>query len=165
MKTTMPKTILALVAVSLVAVALLAGCGGGNADGPPDLSDADLRCTACGMAVTDPKFAAAIRTTGGGVEAYDSIECLVGDLRTRTGERAPAGIWLSDLPSGELHPAAAMTVVLADFPSPMGGGYAAFLSAETAAAEAARRGGVAGPLAEFVAGNLRRPAGETGSDQ
>ena len=143
--------------LAVAAVVILAGCGGGAADGPPDLSGGDLRCTACGMAVADPKFAAAIRTTGGEVEPYDAIECLVRDVRSRTGERAPAETWLSDLPTGALHPAVAMTVVLADFPSPMGGGYAAFLSAETAAAEAARRGGVSGPLAEFVAGTLRRP--------
>lgn len=146
--------------LAVAAVVILAGCGGGGAaDGPPDLSGGDLRCTACGMAVSDPRFAAAIRTTGGEVEPYDAIECLVRDGRSRTGERAPAETWLSDLPTGALHPAAAMTVVLADFPSPMGGGYAAFLSAETAAVEAARRGGVAGPLAEFVAGTLRRPGG------
>lgn len=143
--------------LAAAAVALLAGCGGADAEGPPDLSGGDLRCAACGMAVSDPRYAAAIRTAAGGVEAYDAIECLVRDLRTRTGERAPAATWLADLPTGALHPAEAVTVVLADFPSPMGGGYAAFLSAETAAVEAARRGGVAGPLAEFVAGTLRRP--------
>ncbi|MBE0566858.1 MAG: hypothetical protein IH621_12910, partial [Krumholzibacteria bacterium] len=106
--------------LAVAAAVFLAGCGGGTADGPPGLSGGDLRCTACGMAVADPRFAAAIRTTGGGVEAYDAIECLVRDLRTRTGERAPVETWLANLPTGALHPAEAMTVVLADFPSPMG---------------------------------------------
>ena len=143
--------------VLLLSVAILVGCGGRTTEGPPDLTTGDPRCAACGMAVADPKFAAAIRTTGGEIAAYDAIECLVRDLRSRTGDRAPAEIWLADLPTGELQPAARMTVVLADFPSPMGGGYAAFLSPQTAADEARRRSGVSGALAQFVDGTLRRP--------
>lgn len=144
---------------ALISFAVVAGCGGGSAEGPPDLSSGDRRCAACGMAVADPKFAAAILTPEDKVEAYDAIECLVRDLRSRTGARAPAEIWLADLPTGALQPAALLTVVLADFPSPMGGGYAAFLSPQTAAAEARRRSGVAGPLEQFVDGSLRRPGG------
>lgn len=146
----------AKILTALIAAAVLAGCDGGTAEGPPDLTTSDRRCAACGMAVADPKFAAAIRTTDGEVEAYDAIECLVRDLRSRTGARAPAETWLADLPTGALQPAARMTVVLADFPSPMGGGYAAFLSPQAAADEAQRRSGVAGPLAQFVDGTLRR---------
>lgn len=142
---------------ALISLANLAGCGGGSAEGPPDLTTGDRRCAACGMAVADPKFAAAIRSADDGIEAYDAIECLVRDLRSRTGARAPAETWLADLPTGALQPAAEMTVVLADFPSPMGGGYAAFLSPRTAADEAQRRSGVAGSLEQFVAGTLRRP--------
>lgn len=142
---------------ALIAAAVLAGCGGGSAEGPPDLSAGDRRCAACGMAVADPKFAAAIRTPKDEIEAYDAIECLVRDLRSRTGARTPAEIWLADLPTGALQPAARMTVVLADFPSPMGGGYAAFLSPQVAADEARRRSGVAGALQQFVDGTLRRP--------
>ncbi|MFH2052062.1 MAG: hypothetical protein ABIK96_06305 [bacterium] len=143
-------------AVLFVAVALM-GCGGAADDGPPDLSGGDLRCAACGMAVADPRYAAAIRTPEGEIAAYDAIECAVRDLRTRTGARAPAEIWLPDLPTGALHQAAGMTVVLADYPSPMGGGYAAFADPSVAAAEAERRAGVAGALDQFIAGALRRP--------
>lgn len=142
---------------ALVAVAVLAGCGGRSGDGPPDLKTGDRRCAACGMAVANPRFAAAIRTADEKIAAYDAIECLVRDLRSRKGSRAPDEIWLADLPTGELQPAARMTVVLADFPSPMGGGFAAFLSPQTAVDEARRRSGVAGSLAQFVAGTLQRP--------
>lgn len=141
----------------LVLAAALMGCGGAGDDGPPDLSGGDLRCVACGMAVADPRFAVAIRTSEGEIAAYDAVECAVRDLRTRTGARAPTETWLADLPTAALHPAAQMTVVLADFPSPMGGGYAAFADPSVAAAETERRAGVAGSLEQFVAGALRRP--------
>ncbi|MGD9547489.1 MAG: hypothetical protein AB7V45_08050 [Candidatus Krumholzibacteriia bacterium] len=144
-------------AVLVLAAAAWMGCGGAGDDGPPDLSGGDLRCSACGMAVADPRYAAAIRTPEGGIAAYDAIECAVRDLRTRTGARAPAEIWLSDMPTAALRPASGMTVVLADFPSPMGGGYAAFADPSVAAAETERRAGVAGSLEQFVAGALRRP--------
>ena len=114
-------------------------------------------CVACGMAVSDPAFAAAARLADGTVLAYDAPECLVRDLRTRTGAAAPAAVWLTDLPTATLRPAATMTLVLADFPSPMGGGYAAFADPLVAAAEAEQRGGVAAPLQDFVAGTARRP--------
>ncbi len=146
-------------ALTLLLTAGFGGCGGGGetADGPPELVMGDARCTACTMAVADPAFAAAARLDDGQVLAYDAIECLVRDLRSRSGADAPTAIWVADLPSKTLRPAASMTVVLANFPSPMGGGYAAFADAGLAASEAEKRGGVAGPLEAFVAGTLRRP--------
>lgn len=141
-----------------LALLLMTGCGGGGAtDGPPSLTMGQDRCAACSMAVSDPAFAAAARLADGTVLAYDAPECLVRDLRTRTGATAPAAIWLADLPSATLRPADTMTLVLADFPSPMGGGYAAFADAALAATEANARHGVAAPLAAFVAGTARRP--------
>ncbi len=142
----------------MLGLLLAAGCGGGGgADGPPVLAMGTDRCAACSMAVSDARFAAAARLPDGTQLAYDAIECLVRDLRTRTGAAAPAGTWLADLPTATLLPADVVTVVLADFASPMGGGYAAFADPAVAAAEAERRGGVAGPLDAFVAGTLRRP--------
>ncbi len=142
----------------ILAMALLAGCGGGAGDdGQPVLKLGEDLCAACGMKVTDAKFAAAALTLEGASLAYDAIECLVRDLRTRRGEATPTQIWLPDLATGTLHPSAEMTVVLADFPSPMGGGYAAFSDSDRAAQEAAQRGGVAGELSAFVTGTLHRP--------
>ena len=143
-----------------IVVCLLTGCGGSEkADGVPVLAIGEDACAACGMKVADAGYAAAARLPDGQTLAYDAIECLVRDLRVRRGDGAPAGIWLPDFASGgELKPAADMTVVLADYPSPMGGGYAAFADPAVAAAEAASRDGVAGPLQGFVDGSLRRPA-------
>ena len=143
----------------LLFAALLAGCGGkpDQGAGPPILALGQDVCAACGMTISDPVFAAAARFPDGGDRAYDAIECLVGDLRRKTGAAAPTAIWLADFPAqGRLHPAAEMTVVWADFASPMGGGFAAFADADQAAEAAAARSGVAGPLAGFVDGSLRK---------
>lgn len=137
---------------------LTAGCGGGGEDTPAVHLGSDV-CVSCRMTVDDAKYAAAIRTGDGAVLTYDAIECLVRDLRTRRGADAPAEVWLPDFAAaGELHHADEMTVVRAGFPSPMGGGYAAFADADVAAREAATRDGVAGPLTGFVDGSLIPPA-------
>lgn len=134
---------------------LLAGCGGGGgAEGPPRIDFGTAVCAACGMTVRDPHYAAAARE-GGATQVYDSIECLA-RARRQTGGTVSDAIWLPDFQTGDLHPQSHMTVVLADFPSPMGGGVAVFTDSVRARAEAEARGGVAGPLADLVSGSLRR---------
>ena len=73
------------------------------------LSDADLR------------FAAS-REVEGRWRAYDAIECLLTDRARRPG--GPA--WLSDYTTKALRPEKELWVLRGDFPSPMGGGLAAF---------------------------------------
>ena len=107
------------------------------------------------MTVDEPRFAAAIRGEDG-VEAFDSIECLLRRIR-RSGGIAPAGTWLADYEEESLHPASSMTVVAGGFPSPMGGGYAAFHDPAQARDTATARQGVAGSLAEFASGRITPP--------
>lgn len=143
--------------LALLVVLTVAGCGGAKPDGPPRLAMGQDECASCRMTLTEPGFSPAARLAGGQTLAYDAIECLVGDLRARRGDQAPVTVWLPDLPTGVLHEAAVMTIVLADYPSPMGGGFAAFRDSTRAADEAKRRDGVAGDLEAFVSGTLQRP--------
>lgn len=134
---------------------LLAGCGGGS-EPEVALRYAEESCAACGMRVTAPRFASLAITPTGERRAYDSIECAVRDLRV-SDPTLVGRIYLPDHDdAGHLHPWNEMFVVRADFPSPMGGGYAAFADRERAAAQAESRGGVMDGLDAFVAGTEGR---------
>jgi hypothetical protein len=89
------------------------------------------------MTLADLHYAAAVRESGR-VLAYDSIECLARARRKARGTVSD-GIWIADFGTGALHPQSAMTVVRADYPSPMGGGFAAFADPAQARSEAEAR--------------------------
>jgi hypothetical protein len=75
---------------------------------------------------------------------YDAIECL---LRAEPrGERA----WLADYDRRTLHAAESVWVVRGDLPSPMGGGYVAFLDPRAAGEIASARNGRVDRLAAFA---------------
>jgi copper chaperone NosL len=140
---------------ALFATSLMAACGGGGGGtGAPGIALGKDVCAECGMKVEDGRFTAALRD-GNGVQVFDSIECAARAVRKRGGESG-GEVWLADFDTGVLHREADMTVVLADYPSPMGGGFAAFADPVHASSEAAARGGVTGRLADAVRGSLRR---------
>lgn len=125
---------------ALAAVLALGGCAGGA--GAPAIHAGD-ECAACGMAIHDLRYASA-RGVRGAARTYDAIECLLRDS-TATG---PA--WLPDWDQATLHAADSMWVVQGELPSPMGGGFAAFLDRATADEIATTRSGVVGRLADFT---------------
>lgn len=126
-------------------LALAAGCGGGS--GPPPIARG-VPCVTCGMAVQDLRFAAELERDGRW-RVFDSIECLL--------REPPDGsaAWLSDYDTETLVRADSAWVVRGAFPSPMGGGLAAFRAREAAESVAAGTGGRVGRLASF-AGELAR---------
>src|SRR5262245_40175367 len=97
----------------LVLAAALSSCAG---QGPPAIHVGDS-CAACGMTIRDLRFACESRRDGW--LRYDSIECLLAD-------RPPGIVWLADYDTRALAPAESLWIVQGDFPSPMGGGLAAF---------------------------------------
>jgi hypothetical protein len=98
------------------------------------------------MTIQDLRFACE-QQAAGRYRFYDSIECLLRDRRA--GPAGPA--WLADYDQSALHAADSMWVVKGDFPSPMGGGYAAFLDRGAADEVAARSTGRVARLAGFLA--------------
>jgi hypothetical protein len=84
------------------------------------------------MSIGDLRFACERHSDGW--SQYDSIECLRGDPQ-------PGRVWLADYDSRTLAPAESSWVVHGDFPSPMGGGLAAFRSREVAERVAAETHG------------------------
>jgi nitrous oxide reductase accessory protein NosL len=122
-------------AIAFAFALALAGCG---APGPPPIAPG-TPCAACGMEIHDLHFAARLRD-GERWKAYDDIACLLRDARS-----APAAIaYLADYDSRALHAADSMWVVRGSFPSPMGGGLAAFLDRSVAETVAEQTGGRAG---------------------
>lgn len=146
--------------------------------GPPPIARG-TPCAACGMKAQDLAFACE-RQVGRGWRVYDAIECLIGDVVAAPGGAAgrrndaaavpgdaadtaggaiatPAGaVFLADYDSGTLHAADSLWVVKGSFPTPMGGGYAAFLAHAAAESIATRTAGRVDRLAAFVAAKAAR---------
>lgn len=120
-----------------LALALVLADGCARRSGPPAIA-AGTVCATCGMESNDLRFACE-RTDGRRWHVYDSIECLLAD-RARGSETSA---WLADYDRQTLHRADSLWVVRGEFTSPMGGGYAAFLSRGAAdSVSAATRGRV-----------------------
>ena len=111
-------------------------------------------CAACGMRIQDLRYACEAEREGA-LRVYDAIECLL-----RPGP-APSRAWLADYDTRALHAADSCWVVRADIPSPMGGGYAAFIDPAVAAEIASSRNGRVGRLADFAAGGAEAPDSAT----
>jgi len=132
---------------ALVGVLLFALVGCNRSAGPPAI-ELGSSCATCRMDVTDLRFACE-RETDKGWLVYDSIECLVRD--------DPGGrIALADYDTKTLHFADSVWLVHGSFPSPMGGGYAAFVSRATADSIAQETHGEVMRLADRLAQAERR---------
>jgi hypothetical protein len=128
----------------------LAGCRSKTQG--PSIDMGKAQCETCGMTVNDARFAV-LAEDGSAQHVYDSIECFLKGRR-ESGETSAEGVWIMDFETQTLHPGAAVTIVKGDFPSPMGGGYAAFADASQAHAQAEAHGGQLGTLTQALSGNL-----------
>ena len=125
-----------------VAALLFALIGCHRSAGPPAI-ELGSSCATCSMDVSDLRFACE-RETDKGWLVYDSIECLMRD--------DPGGrIALADYETKTLHFAESVWLVHGSFPSPMGGGYAAFVSRAAADSIAQQTNGEVMRLAERLA--------------
>jgi len=141
-----------------LALALLsAACGGGGDSSveTPGIAYGEYRCALCDMRVEDPRFSPVLLDRDDERFAFDSIECLLPWIRRHGASIESLRVWLPDYAEGgKLHRAESMTLVRADYASPMGGGYAAFKDAALAEKEAGARKGTSGGLMAFVLGNI-----------
>ena len=127
-------------AVTALPVVLLLSCA--RPAGPPPIA-LGTPCAACGMEIQDLRFACE-RQAGEAWRVYDSIECLLGD------GSAAGRVYLADYDRKTLHHADSLWVVRGGFPSPMGGGYAAFLERPAAEEIAGATRGRVGRLGDFA---------------
>ena len=127
-----------------IAILALGAAGCGRTGGRPEITIGS-RCTACGMAIHDTHFAC-VRGADGKYRQYDSIECLLRDGPPRAGE----SIYLPDYDGQRLCASDSVWVVKGSFPTPMGGGLAAFASERSARDVSARVQGRVGRLHQFL---------------
>ena len=130
-------------------VLAMLGLGCAKPAGPPAI-ELGTECASCSMAVSDLRFACE-RSTEKDWHVYDSIECLLRD------NDATGAIALADYDTKSLHMADSLWVVHGSFPSPMGGGYAAFSERAAADTIAMRTHGEVARIARFLALAERRP--------
>lgn len=129
---------------------LAAGCATAS-DGIPRIV-AGTPCAGCGMEARDLRWSAA-RRMGDRVRVYDSIECALRD-ESGTAASRKAVLYLADFETSALHRSDSLWVVRADIPSPMGGGFAAFLNPKAAERVAAERNGRVARFPDFAADRL-----------
>ncbi len=136
----------------LLAMLVLVACGGGAAEGPPEIRYGEDVCDQCHMIISEPRFAAAFIVGQGPEEGaarrFDDIGELF--LYIVESDEAVREAWVHDfddeawLQTDEatyVHDPALMT--------PMGWGVAAFRSVEQAEAYQAENGGTLFSLAEL----------------
>ena len=121
-----------------LAVALLAGCGGGPDGGPPDILYGQDICDRCRMVISEERHAAGFRHEGR-VYRFDDAGCLLGLLDS--GEESASGIaWVHDENGAWLPAEEAWFVIDPEGGTPMASGILAFGSPEAAAAAASGYG-------------------------
>jgi copper chaperone NosL len=115
---------------SALALILILFGTAGCSSGPQPISQGRDECAHCKMLITDGRFAAQLVTDRGKYEKFDSVECLLDDLS----ERSYRSIWVSNaVAPGQWIEADKAVFVRSDkIRSPMGGGIAAFGTAEEA---------------------------------
>jgi nitrous oxide reductase accessory protein NosL len=138
--------------ILLATVVWLAACGA-RADGPPAIVVDRSACSHCGMLISVPVYAAALRIPDGGERVFDDIGCLIAAVRrsSLTGAR----FWFQDAAgSGWIDGDSAVFLASARLRTPMGGGVAAYRTVAEAAQAGGRLGGEV--IASFGALRERR---------
>lgn len=123
-------------------VALALGACTSAVHGPQPIA-VGTPCHVCGMEIQNLRFACE-RESEDGLRFYDAIECLLRD------DSAVGDAWLADYDTRSIHAADSLWIVRGDIPSPMGGGYAAFLDRASAEDVATQAGGEVLRFAELA---------------
>lgn len=118
-------------ALGLVAVlALAAACA--PAEGPPQITVDRTACYACGMLVSEPRYAAAYRVPGGEARTFDDVGCMLEALAGEA-EADSATVWVqASVAGGWLDARTAWYVRAPGLTTPMGSGIHAVPGQEAA---------------------------------
>lgn len=137
---------------ALLAILVLAACGGG--DGPAPLDTRNETCGWCRMSVSDARFAAQLTAPGREPRFFDDLGCLR-DWLLASREAAPWTAWAADHRTKEwVRFPDAVFARSATVQTPMSSGLLAWAGAASRAADPDARG-----AADVTASELLRPAG------
>jgi copper chaperone NosL len=131
-------------AASILAVACALACGGAVPAGPPEIRLGVDACDGCGMAIAEPRYAAAAIADDGAERRmlkFDDVGCLARWEANASGSTLLAR-WVHDRPTQEWIDASTATFAeIKALTTPMGSGIAAFKAASDADVFIAERGG------------------------
>ena len=134
----------AAVVASAVTLVCAPACTGAGPGGPPEIRLGVDVCDGCGMAIAQPRYAAAAVADDGGerrVLKFDDIGCLA-RWEAGTPGATVRGLWVHDSKTAAWVEAGKATFVQShELSTPMGYGLAAFESASAAGVLAAERAG------------------------
>jgi copper chaperone NosL len=126
------------------AVAILltmwAGACAARASGPPEILIDRSVCSRCGMLISEPAYAAAVRWPDGREQVFDDIGCLLAAL----GSQDTTGVrhWFHDANDGDwILDTKPVFVTSPGLQTPMGGGIVAFRDQDAVDRAAARQSG------------------------
>lgn len=123
-----------------IALTMWVGACAARASNPPTVLVDRTACNRCGMLISEPAYAAAIRHADGHDELFDDIGCLVASLQQRN--LAGAAFWFHDADDRTwITDATPVFVKSQALRTPMGGGIAAYRSRERAEQTASKLGG------------------------
>ena len=131
-------------AVAVLALACASACGGAMPAGPPEIRLGVDACDGCGMAIAEPRYAAAVLADDGAgrrLLKFDDIGCLARWEASASGSTLRAR-WVHDRPTQEWIDASTATFAeIRELTTPMGSGLAAFKAASDADVLVAEHGG------------------------
>jgi copper chaperone NosL len=130
------------------------GACAARASGPPRIDVDRSACSQCGMLISEPAYAAAIRTPDGHEHLFDEIGCLVTAVRSLPADEARlAQYWFHDAAdAGWITNGSPVFVKSPDLRTPMGGGIVAYRDRASADRAAQRQTGrILSDLAELMA--------------
>lgn len=125
---------------AILLIAVWAGACTTRAAGPPVIAIDRSACSRCGMLISEPAHAAAIRLADGNDLLFDDIGCLVAAVRSlpSTG----VSYWFHDAVDGNWIEGASPVFLASDsLRTPMGGGILAYRTREAAERFAAKHAG------------------------
>lgn len=138
--------------VAVVLITVWAGACASRAFSPPEMTIDRSACTQCGMLISEPKHAAAIRLSNGSDLLFDDIGCLVTHEQKQPSDLVQ--YWFHDATEGQwIAEGAPVFVKASSLRTPMGGGIVAFRDRDAAERFAAAHAGrVVNNIESLIAG-------------
>jgi copper chaperone NosL len=127
-------------AAAALLLVVWAGACASRAAGPPAIAIDRSTCSRCGMFISEPAHAAAIRMPDGTDVLFDDIGCLAAAARALTQDNL--AFWFHDAEDGKWIEAGTPVFVMSNsLRTPMGGGIVAYRSRASADRLAQSHGG------------------------